>query len=149
MTTGPSKEELQDYWANNRQYFDELAKYYLQADREYYSKYIAPFYSNPFKPSSSSKGGGTAKLLVVFIAMIGVIAAGAAAFLVLMTAKDDNEKIISPKVVQDSIIKPVTHSDKIPDTTANIPPALQSPDYNKGLKYFLNKDYNNAEKYFK
>jgi hypothetical protein len=151
MTSGPSKEELQDYWANNRQYFDELTKYYLEADREYYNKYIAPFYSNPFQRSPSSKGG-VGKLLVILVAMIGVIAAGAVAFLVLMTGSSDDKsvhkKVLSPNVVQDSTIKPVTITD-MPDTTANIPPVPISPDYDKGLKYFRNKDYKNAEKYFK
>jgi len=150
MTTGPSKEELQDYWNNNRQYFDELAKYYLESDREYYTKFIAPFYSNPFKRSSPPAGGGAGKFLIVIAAFFGVIAAGAVAFMVLMNGSPDDEvvhkKVMGPNA--DPTIKPAVIADK-PDTTANIPPAPPSPDYDKGLKYLHNKDYDNAEKYFK
>ncbi len=157
MTTGPSKEELQDYWNNNRQYFDELAKYYLQSDREYYTKFIAPFYSNPLIRSSPKTGGGAGKLLIIIAAVIVVITAGAVAFMVLMPESQDtveNKKTISPKVVQDSVIKHIIHSDNksadnINDTTETIPQPPPSPDYDKGLSYFHNKDYDNAEKCFK
>jgi hypothetical protein len=46
MPSGPSKQELEMYWKDSRQYFDELARYYKESDKAYYDEYIAPFYSN-------------------------------------------------------------------------------------------------------
>lgn len=149
-TSGPSKEELSDYWSNNRQYFDELSKYYLESDREYYNKYIAPFYNNPFHSASSSKGNNSGRLIVLMIAIIGVIGAGAAAFFVMMQSspvKVDNKKIISPQVILDTVKRPETHIKNNADTTAKII-QTNSPYYEKAMKYYHNKDYDAAEQYF-
>src|SRR5688572_18103773 len=55
MAAGPSKEELEMYWQNSRQYFDELARHYQQADPAYYKEFIQPFYSNPFRSQGGSQ----------------------------------------------------------------------------------------------
>lgn len=41
----PTYQELQNYYFNNRKYFDELAQYYYDNDIEYYKAYILPQYS--------------------------------------------------------------------------------------------------------
>ena len=133
---GPSKEELENYFKNSRQYFDELAKYYLESDREYYDKYIAPFYNNPFRRSGTQGSGGS--MLILAIAMFLVIAAGAAVFL-LVSTKSDKEVI---EETQKSYQKKAdaTDSIKVKDTNEY---------YEKGAAYFDNEDYENAEKYLK
>jgi hypothetical protein len=49
-----TKEELEEYYRNSRQYFDNLAKYYLEIDKEYYNEFIAPIYKNPPVPNVES-----------------------------------------------------------------------------------------------
>lgn len=49
-----TKEELKEYYRNSRQYFDNLAKYYLEMDKEYYKEFIAPIYNNPPVPNVES-----------------------------------------------------------------------------------------------
>lgn len=135
---GPSKEELENYFKNSRQYFDELAKYYLESDREYYDKYIAPFYNNPFRRSGTQGSGSGGSKLILAIAMFLVIAAGAAVFL-LVSTKSDKEVI---EETQKSYQKKAdaTDSIKVKDTNEY---------YEKGAAYFDNEDYENAEKYLK
>ena len=105
---GPSKEELENYFKNSRQYFDELAKYYLESDREYYDKYIAPFYNNPFRRSGTQGSGGS--MLILAIAMFLVIAAGAAVFLLVSTKSDkevieETQKSYQKKLTQPILLK--------------------------------------------
>lgn len=97
MSNGPSKEDLELYWQNSRQYFDELARHYQQADPEYYRKNIKPFYDNPFRSSgsgSSSKSGS--KIIVVAVLMFLLIAGAAGIFFFLSfpesTPKKTDEK---------------------------------------------------------
>ncbi len=149
--TGPTKEELRDYWANNRQYFDELAKYYLESDREYYNKFIAPFYTSPFGAASPAKSGSAgARILILLIAVFVVIGAGAVAFFVAIKSgpdPGDDEKVISPKVIQDTLKTPEI---KIKNTDDTTPVAVKtnSPYYDKAMKYYHDKDYDAAEQYF-
>jgi flagellar basal body-associated protein FliL len=145
MTTGPTKEELQNYWTYNRQYFESLAKYYAETDKEYYNKFIAPFYS-PFRSSTSNKSGA-GKLIIIMFSLALVIAGAAAAFFVLMQSDsgntDEDNKVIGRKIVTDTSSTLIPR----PDTIVNVIPEI-SPNYDKGLKYFKKKDYTNAEKYF-
>jgi flagellar basal body-associated protein FliL len=151
--SGPSKDELRDYWTNNRQYFDELAKYYLEADREYYDKFIAPFYSNPFgsAPRSQSGTGSGARILIILMAAIGVLAAGAVAFFVMTPNGQDSgedKQVISPRVIVDTVKKTENPIIIAADTTAKIV-KTKSPYYDKAQKYYHAKDYDAAEQYFK
>ncbi len=104
MSTGPSKQELEMYWKNSRQYFDELAKHYQAADPEYYRLNIKPFYDNPFSSTYNAAGqskstGGGAKFVLVAIAFAVLAILGAAAFFFI--SKGDSvskriEEITSP-----------------------------------------------------
>src|SRR5687768_16989476 len=73
MPNGPSKQELEMYWQNSRQYFDELATHYKQADPQYYKEYIEPFYTNPFRGSTQTAktpGSSTKPILIVVVALV-------------------------------------------------------------------------------
>jgi tetratricopeptide (TPR) repeat protein len=135
---GPSKEELEYYYKNSRQYFDELARHYYTADREYYDKYIAPFYG-PFAgitPSGTPSGARPALLTIAIL--IAILTAGIAFFLISFQqgTKDTETKKVEetgePEREQDT-----KTSDKY------------QIEYEKGLKYFSKGDYTNAERYFK
>ena len=98
MATGPSKQELEMYWKNSRQYFDELAKHYQAADPEYYRQYIKPFYDNPFSATYTASGqrnstGGGAKILILIIALGVLGVAGAAVFLFMSKSDSITKKI--------------------------------------------------------
>src|SRR5438552_241796 len=86
---GPTKEELENYWTNSRQYFDELAKYYKESDSEYYNKYIAPFYNNPFRRQSPSNSSGSAKPVIAGVLIAIMAAGGIASFLLFSQTNHD------------------------------------------------------------
>jgi len=139
---GPSKEELENYWKNSRQYFDELAKYYLESDREYYNKNIAPFYNNPFRRSGTQGSGSGGSKLILAVAMFLVIAAGAAVFLLVSTNSDSDDKKDVKEETQQSYQKRAGATDTVKVKDSN-------EYYEKGASYFDNEDYENAEKYLK
>jgi len=97
MAGGPSKQDLEMYWQNSRQYFDELARHYQTADPEYYREFIKPFYDNPFRSASSgqagkSGSGGKIMVLAVFVLVfIGLLSAGL--FLYLGNSDSIKEKV--------------------------------------------------------
>jgi tetratricopeptide (TPR) repeat protein len=134
MSTGPSKEELKNYWESSRQYFDELARYYKEADPAYYKEYIAPFYWNPLYAVSGKRQGGKAVLVLTAAIFIMVIGA-AAVFLFLQTGS------IPEKEVPEEKIEPSKKRVTVPDTP--------DTNYQVGIRYFNEKDYDNAEKYFR
>lgn len=140
---GPSKEELDNYWKNSRQYFDELAKTYKESDPEYYNKFIAPYYSNPFRSvSSSSSGKGKSAIVIVFVAVFLLLIVGGAAALLIFISNDatkNKERI----PVSDT----TTISHRYDTTITNIE-ELDS-DYFKGLKYLSQKDYDKAEEHLR
>ena len=49
-----TKEELEEYYRNSRQYFDNLAKYYIEMDKKYYDEFIVPIYNRPPIPNIES-----------------------------------------------------------------------------------------------
>lgn len=134
MSTGPSKEELRNYWESSRQYFDELARYYKEADPAYYKEYIAPFYSNPLYAVGVKKGGG--KAVLVLAAAIFVMVMGAAAVFFFLQSGSISEKEVPQEKIEPSK-KQVT-----------VPDALDT-NYNVAIRYFNEKDYDNAEKYLR
>jgi len=145
MASGPSKEELQHYFQNNRQYFDSLAKYYIETDREYYNKFIAPFYSS-FRPQKSSP-----KLIISIMLFISIMGGAALVYLVMDSDKPvkkettgRNHEIINQDIIIDTIKPLVEKTDSSSVVTSN-----DSEDYEKGMKYYHKADFSNAEKYFK
>lgn len=153
MQSGPSKEELREYWKNSRQYFDELAKTYRESDPAYYEEYIAPFYRNPFNTGGSPVAGsaGKSRPAVIMAALaVFILAAGAGAIFFLLQSDNqssgDNSKT-------ETVKKPVPLSDTVRTLAPPVPePPPSSPgdiDYEKGIKYFFERDYDNAEKYLK
>jgi len=99
-TVGPSKEELQNYFQNNRQYFDELAKYYRESDPQYYKENIAPFYSNPFFAAGSKKTGKGCLTVTLSIAiMIVGLVAGLVFFILQQNEEEPKQK--SPVIQQE------------------------------------------------
>jgi len=98
MSTGPSKQELEMYWKNSRQYFDELAKHYQSADPEYYRLNIKPFYDNPFSSTYNASGqsrsnGGGAKFVLVAIAFAVLAIVGAGAFFFISQGDSVSKRI--------------------------------------------------------
>ena len=145
MQTGPSKEELKDYWKNSRPYFDELAKYYRESDPQYYNEYIAPFYSNPFYAISSGKKSPLTAVVVLAILILGVVAG--AVFFILQSEKDtDTEREVTTK--KEKTI-PAPEKKVIPPAPFEGGTEKADSSYKAGLRYFEAGDYDNAEKYFR
>ena len=151
MPQGPSKEELEYYFKNSRQYFDELAKQFYDTDREYYDEYIAPFY-NPIIGASRS---GKLPLRIFLLASIAAIIFGiAVATFFLMTQEEPTQKE-SPATKQEpknkSETKPGTKSDSLFNTIVDttIENLQNVSDYHKGLIYYNLNDYSKAGDYFK
>jgi hypothetical protein len=149
MASGPSKEELQNYWNTSRQYFDELARHYKTADPQYYNEYIAPFYSNPLYVVSSARKGSAgvrAVLLSIFV-FIAVAVAGVVVFLVsVKESEDKGTKNIERKIesTEENRLQKDTKSPGI-DKKSGFP----SDDFILGSKYLAEKDYDKAEEHFK
>ena len=150
MASGPSKQELESYWQNSRQYFDMLADHYRQTDPEYYSEFIKPFYNNSFISSSSgsasgSGGNNTGKArLILFAAMTLMIGLGAAVFLLLSTSEPDNKKIERmEKVAPDTDENRISTGDKEKtrlDTNIY---------FKRGMDFYRQEKYVLAERFLK
>jgi hypothetical protein len=161
MAGGPSKEDLQMYWQNSRQYFDELANHYRQADPEYYRTYIQPFYNNPFAnvPSSKRSGSGGAKLAIVAVALMILIAgAGAVFFLVLRSESlTENDKIEKKQSTDEPRVREKAPSNEkdnresiVPSEEEEDPDGMTSDDhFIVGSKKIAEKDYDQAEYHLK
>jgi tetratricopeptide (TPR) repeat protein len=136
---GPSKEELTNYFKNNRKYFDELANIYRQSDPKYYEDYIAPFYESQFVPISGKKSVRPA--IAVFAASISVLIMGVVLFFVV------NKNSPNPDVInEEDEIENEIESDnvKMLDTISK---TNGLGDYEKGIMYYQLGDYDKAEKY--
>ncbi len=146
---GPSKEELDYYYKNSRKYFDELANYYYNADREYYDKFIAPYYSTFATITSprNSRGSKPAVIVTLGAAIAALAVAGAVFFLVQTTRDTENEHNDKTEKVEKNA-RENDEFEKINADTSSANVKVQS-DYIKGLKFFSQKDYDIAEKYFK
>ena len=143
--SGPSREELENYFKNSRAYFDELAKHYYETDREYYDKNIAPFYS----PFGSIAPGKSASRLILLIAVLLVAVAGAAVafFLSMDPGNDSSEEQKRIEDVKEKIQKDVDNKKISKDTTSFRRKTLSN--YEKGLESYKLEDYTGAERYFK
>lgn len=158
MSTGPSKQELEMYWQNSRQYFDELAKHYQAADPEYYRQYIKPFYDNPFRSTYTAPGqtkttGGGGRFLVLMVAVAVMGIAGAAVFFLI--SKGDSvskkiEEITGP--TEQTTQRETRGTEKKESVTDPVEPEEESPSeelsdddlYIRGAKYISEKKYDKA-----
>lgn len=149
MSSGPSKEELEMYWQNSRQYFDELAKHYQQADPEFYRKNIKPYYDNPFRTAGNINGSKSgSKAAVVAALLVFLIAVAAAGIFFFLSFSDSTiektEKIIDRELKQNSNSENET---TIPEeTTEETEPGELSDEDNYiiGAKYISEKKYDKA-----
>ncbi len=152
MAGGPSKQELEMYWQNSRQYFDELAKHYQQADPQYYKEFIQPFYNNPFRTSASStgsKGNPAAKFILVAVLLM-LIVAGAGVFFLLV--KSDSIMPEFEKKTEDvkGTERPTKEIEKVKPTDPEENDDMTSEDhFIIGSKKIGEKDYDNAEYHLK
>lgn len=145
--SGPSKEELENYYKNSRAYFDELAKHYYETDREYYDEYIAPFYS-PFMRVSAGSKSSAPKLIFLMAVMLVVGIAGAVAF--FLNVENDSDTTEDEKRIEDVKEKNQRDADEkkiIKDTAQSRRKTLT--DYEKGVEFYKLGDYSGAERYFK
>jgi hypothetical protein len=147
---GPSKEELANYFRNNRKYFDDLANHFRQSDPEYYNQYIAPFYGSSFTAISSKKAGRP--IIALIVGVFFLMTSGIIVFFVLQTtSKTDNtfdeEKVRNVNSENtDPEIEIKSGYQKMLDTM----PAIKNlGDYEKGIMYYNLGDYKNAEKFLK
>lgn len=158
MSNGPSKEDLELYWNNSRQYFDELAKHYQQADPEYYRKFIKPYYDNPFRSSGSQyqgtrRSGGGAKIMVLAVFMFLVIGGAGAALFFITSGSEHVEKKIDEKI-NEMVSSP--DKDKKSIETVEEPVKEEDPEglsdedkYILGAKLIAEKKYDKAVFYLK
>jgi hypothetical protein len=93
MASGPSKEELKNYWETSRQYFDELARHYKTADPDYYEEYIAPFYRNPLTSIQARKGSSSPVVSVIAVIALLIMGLVVGAVFFLLNTQSDNETI--------------------------------------------------------
>lgn len=145
--SGPSREELENYFKNSRPYFDELAKHYYETDRGYYNKYIAPFYG-PFAglvPSRKSAGPRIIALLALI--MVAVAGAAVAFFLAL---ESERETLDEQKKMEEVRDRPEEKTEKKSSAKDTSSARLKSmSDYEKGIEYYESGDYENAERFLK
>lgn len=148
------------YWQNSRQYFDELAAHYKQADPKYYKEYIEPFYTNPFANVQGQKQGssrGSAKPILIIVIFMVLAFGGLAAFGIIYFASKqpdskETEKLIEStdkQEVKPKEIKPKeekSHQEKTIEEDNSDPSELSSEDnFIIGSKYLGEKKYDKAE----
>lgn len=148
MSNGPSKEDLELYWQNSRQYFDELARHYQQADPEYYRKNIKPFYDNPFRTSASGSGSKSGGKIAVIAVLMVLLVAGAAGIIFFLTFSESSKEKTEERIDKD--LKPNSTSENettIPEEISEEtePGELNDEDnYIIGAKYIAEKKYDKA-----
>ena len=94
MITGPSKEQIDQFYKTSRKYFDELAKQYYEKDREFYNKYFAPYYSNPLLAARKKSSAGRVVVLVSLISFLVITAAIGFVFLMIESSENKKEQDI-------------------------------------------------------
>jgi hypothetical protein len=158
MASGPSKQELEMYWQSSRQYFDELAVYYKQADPEYYKTNILPFYNNPLSSAANSGGtgsSGAAKLVVIAVIFVFILALGGVGFFLLLNenSSKENDKQNDPVKKEKRIESKEKDETKTPgndDSEKGDETSLSSDDHFMiGSKKIGDKDYDKAEYHLK
>jgi hypothetical protein len=154
MPSGPSKQELEMYWQNSRQYFDELAAHYKQADPRYYKEYIEPFYTNPFANVHAQRqnSSSSAKPILIIVAFLVFAFGGLAAFgIIYFTSQQPDSKEIEKlfESTDKQEIKPKEEKSQQEKAIEedNSDPSELSPEDNFiiGSKYLGEKKYDKAE----
>ncbi|MFA7360301.1 MAG: hypothetical protein WC139_04630 [Candidatus Kapaibacterium sp.] len=90
MNTGPSKEQIDQFYRTSRKYFDDLAKQYYEKDREFYNKYFAPYYSNPLL--AVRKKTSSTRVVISVSVILFLVATAAIGFLFLTIESSENKK---------------------------------------------------------
>lgn len=154
MTNGPSKQDLESYWQNSRQYFDELAKYYQTADPEYYRQYMQPFYDNPFRSvgkNSGSKGGG-GRIIVFLFAVLLLVGIGTAGLFLFMGKSGSVKKKIEEMTGDNKVTEQTTTKEKTV-TGENTEPTEVEPEDPSGMSdednFIIGAKYIGEKKYDK
>lgn len=131
--SNPTKEELKKDWAANREHFEALAKFYYVNDREYYDKYIAPFYESQSEVSKTETKNSRASIIIILVVVIALLTSFGvlAYFLVMNVDKTVNEGL--KEIVVDSMAKGKNFDS----------------DYMKAMKFMSEKDYDKAEEHLK
>jgi len=144
---GPSKKELEYYFKNSRKYFDELAKHFYETDRDYYDKYIAPFYSPFGSMTPGSKPRNKAALSLVIAGLLVILALGLSIFLIL--EKPDDIDVTPGKKTEEPEENVRRNSEKQEKPSGDKENNVnKQSDYEKGLEFYRQKDYDAAERYF-
>jgi uncharacterized membrane-anchored protein YhcB (DUF1043 family) len=151
---GPSKEELEKYFKENRKYFDELAKNYKRSDPEYYKKYIAPLLGELVDYKFNKKAAPMRAGLIAGIALVFSIGI----FFVVFFVKDRSEKkpAITLEEIEklkkevevnlDTVNSKILETEKLLDTMDTV---KKNYDYIHGKFLFKLRKYEEAEEYLK
>lgn len=146
---GPSKEELANYYKNNRKYFDELAKHFKQTDTAYYNQYIAPFYDNSFVSISGKRSGRP--IIAIFVAMLAVLISGIIMFFVAnkesSNVREYEKNGAKQKINTDSINDNYDIQSDQREMLDTLSTIKDLGDYEKGIMYYNFGDYDKAKKY--
>jgi hypothetical protein len=152
---GPTKEELEKYFKNNRKYFDELAKNYKITDPDYYNKNIAPFYGYTFDSAGNKKP--SPRRLVIMAGLAIAVSFGISLLVFFIQDKSERKPIITAEQVEElaeesshskidtGIVNNIT-SQKLLDTMEK---AKDNANFNHGKFLFKVKKYEEAEEYLK
>ena len=160
MATGLSKEDLETYWQNSRQYFDELARHYQTADPEYYKEFIKPYYDNPFRSMSSGQtaksGSGGGKIMVIAVFVLVLIGAASAGLFFIMGSSDSIKEKVEELATDKEITEQKTTKEKKitreesgvteepPNPEENTEELTGEDNYIIGAKYIAEKKYDKA-----
>jgi hypothetical protein len=151
---GPTKEELEKYFKNNRKYFDELAKNYKISDPDFYNKNIAPFYGYSYQ--DGNRKAAPRKLVILAVLAIAM-AAGISMLVFFIQGKSERKPIITSeqieKLVEEStppkidtgVLNNIT-SQKMLDTMEK---ARVKAEFSHGKFLFKMRKYEEAEEYLK
>lgn len=123
MNTGPSKEQIDQFYRTSRKYFDELAKQYYEKDREFYNKYFAPYYSNPLLAARRKTSSGKIVVVVSLVSFLVLIAGIGFIFLTIESSEKKKEKEVNKYIEgfkKDEYDKARSLIDSLADIDTNI-----------------------------
>ncbi|MFA5012168.1 MAG: hypothetical protein WC644_09490 [Ignavibacteria bacterium] len=123
MNTGPSKEQIDQFYRTSRKYFDELAKQYYEKDRDFYTKYFAPYYSNPLLAARRKTSSGKIVVVVSIVSFLVLIAGIGFIFLTIESSEKKKEKEVNKYIEgfkKDEYDKARSLIDSLADIDTNI-----------------------------
>lgn len=152
---GPSKEELENYFKNNRKYFDELARNYKITDPDYYNKNIAPFYRYTYNSAGNKKPSKRPVILMAGLAL--ALSAGISMLVFFVQNKSERKPVITAEQIEE--LAELSSQSKIDTTVINNVTSqkmLDSMDsvrvkaeFNQGRFLFKIGKYEEAKEYLK